>query len=600
MSKTSGLHVVSSDGITQPNMFDTQELRTLSPDSATPTELLILSRDLSLIEIVRKAAPSLVNVVSAAGVDEVADKPGLNPGVLVVDASITNDVHAMLPQLQQHFPEIVIVVVGTREDVSALMRLTASGGIFRFLLVPLAHGQTRLALGAAVAHHLEIKATNIRTGAVPVMPVKKSPVGFVALGVGLLVAVAGIWWGIGALTRTEPTPVAAEPALTAPQLAPPVTQPNAVQAQLQLAKDAFEQGNYTDPKGSSALDLYRKALELEPANAEAQAGVRAVADKILGNAERALTAERVPEALQGIELARSIDATNPRLQFLDVQVTRERERLKLDEERDRTNRVRRLVQQASADIAAQRYTRPRGSNARDALLEARKLDPSDPAVVLATNQLVSTLTDAAKKAASAGDTARAKELLDGARKLGAAEATLATVERSLTESSRVPEASAVRSAQPPAQDRGSTTTANERKPLPNESTASAAPLSNSPPNPAADQTPAQGGSPPVSSPSVSTTPDQWLQAIDLPRTREVAPDYPTQAFINGTEGWVDVDFTISTQGVPENLRVRDSSPRRVFDRAALDSVRQWRFVPIVDNGAPVARRATLRVRFQRQ
>lgn len=63
---------------------------------------------------------------------------------------------------------------------------------------------------------------------------------------------------------------------------------------------------------------------------------------------------------------------------------------------------------------------------------------------------------------------------------------------------------------------------------------------------------------------------------------------------------MDVDFTISPEGEPENLRVRDSSPRRVFDRAALDSVRQWRFAPITENGVPVARRATLRVRFQRQ
>jgi protein TonB len=111
---------------------------------------------------------------------------------------------------------------------------------------------------------------------------------------------------------------------------------------------------------------------------------------------------------------------------------------------------------------------------------------------------------------------------------------------------------------------------------------------------------------PQSEPATATVqpapsrPDQWLQAIDLPRAREVAPDYPTQAFINGIEGWVDVDFTITPEGVPDNLRVRDSSPRRTFDRAALDSVRQWRFVPILDNGAPVARRATLRVRFQRQ
>jgi protein TonB len=593
MSKPLELHASSGDGHGPPTMFDTQELRSLSSDSATPTELLILSRDPSLIEVVRKAAPSLVHVISATDVDEVADKPGLDPGVLVVDTSITNDVHAMLPQLQQHFPEIVIIVVGTREEVSSLMRLTASGHVFRFLLVPLAHGQTRLALGAAVAHHLEVKAANVRTGAVPVMAVKKFSGGaYLALGAGLLVAIAGIWWGIGALT--ERAPIAAQPEIIAPQTLPMSPSPSTAQTQLQLAKEAFERGNYTEPSGSSALDLYRAALELNPDDADAQAGVRAVADKVLGNAERALTAQQMTDALRGIELARAIDPDNPRLEFLDVQVARERERLKLDQERDRENSVRRLVQQASADIAAQRYLRPKGSNARDALLEARKLDPTDPAIGLAISQLAVTLTEAAKKAATTGDVAQAKEFIDGARKLGAADATLAAVERSLMQPPRIREAAMSRPL--PAVASPSSASAEDKR-TSNQPTASTAATST-------DAATQSTQDPPAQSVAVQSTPsaasDQWLQAMDLPRTREVAPDYPSQAFINGTEGWVDVDFTISAEGEPENLRVRDSSPRRVFDRAALDSVRQWRFVPLQEHGTAVARRATLRVRFKRE
>lgn len=580
MSKVVELHAIASNDETQPNHYDTQELRSLSSDSATPTELLVLSRDQSLIDVVTKAAPSLVNVISAPGVDEVADRPGLNPGVLLVDASITSDVHAMLPQLLQHFPEIVIIVAGTREDVSALMRLTAAGRIFRFLLLPLTHGQTRLALGAATAHHLEIKAANVRTGAIPIAVGKKFPFAYPALGLALVVAIAGIWWAIGALTRNDPAPVTQTAPIASPP-APLASRPSAAQTQLQLAKDAFEQGNLTQPAGSNALELFRKTLELEPGNPEALAGVRAVADRIVGNAERALTAQRLSEAVADIEIARSIDALNPRLEFLDGQVARERERLKLDQERDKANQVRRLVQQATADIAAQRLLRPPGANAREALLEARKLDPNDPAIALATSQLTTALIDAARKAGASGDTAQARELLAGARKLGAPEATLATIERSWTDAARSREAAANRQTPaPPAASVG------EPKPAPGEPATTTA----------ANSVPA---APTATQPSASA-PDQWLQAINLPRTREVAPDYPTQAFINGIEGWVDVDFTISAAGVPENLRVRDSSPRRVFDRAALDSVRQWRFVPVLDNGVAVARRATLRVRFQRQ
>lgn len=603
MSKPSEAHAAPSDGHSHPNLYDTQQLQALS-DTEAQTELLVLSRDRPLIEIVRAAAPRVVRVVSAADLDEAADMPGLNPGVLVIDVSITADIGSMLPQLTQHFPEIVIIVAGKRDDVAALMRLTAAGRIFRFLLVPLAHGQTRLALGAAVAQHLQVKAANIRTGEVPAIRGTKFSVAYLALGVGLLVVVAGIWFGVGALTAKAPARVTARPAQVQEQIQALPPEPDPTQAHLQLAKAALEQGHYIEPAGDNALDFYRKALELDPDNAEAQAGVRSVADGILENAERALTAERIQEAVRGIEIARGIDAAHPRLEFLDVQVARERERLKLDQERDRANRVRRLVQQASADMQRQRLLRPTGANARDALLEARRLDPADPAVALGMSNLATALTEAARRSVATGDTAQARELIDAARKLGSADASLAAVERSLTGPTTGRETLAARPAPTPAvADNRSAPAAGRAKgqsadESPQTGATAIVDATDLRPGDPAPQSAAGSASPPA--PPTQTREDQWLQAVDLPRTREVAPDYPTQAFINGTEGWVDVDFTISPEGEPENLRVRDSSPRRVFDRAALDSVRQWRFAPITENGVPVARRATLRVRFQRQ
>jgi TonB family protein len=89
-----------------------------------------------------------------------------------------------------------------------------------------------------------------------------------------------------------------------------------------------------------------------------------------------------------------------------------------------------------------------------------------------------------------------------------------------------------------------------------------------------------------------------LQATIVPRTREVAAKYPPKAELDRIEGWVDVEFTISPAGVPEDLTVRNARPRRIFDRAALDSLRQWRFQPVVRDGEAVAQRAVLRVRFE--
>ena len=52
--------------------------------------------------------------------------------------------------------------------------------------------------------------------------------------------------------------------------------PDPVQAELALAKEAFDQGKFLEPAGESALDLYRSALALDPNSDAAKAGVRAV------------------------------------------------------------------------------------------------------------------------------------------------------------------------------------------------------------------------------------------------------------------------------------------------------------------------------------
>jgi protein TonB len=88
-----------------------------------------------------------------------------------------------------------------------------------------------------------------------------------------------------------------------------------------------------------------------------------------------------------------------------------------------------------------------------------------------------------------------------------------------------------------------------------------------------------------------------MQAATLKRTREVAYVYPRDAERAGVEGWVDVEFTIALDGTTTNLQVRSAEPKDIFDKAALDALSKWRFEPVQRNGAAVAQRATIRVRF---
>jgi periplasmic protein TonB len=69
----------------------------------------------------------------------------------------------------------------------------------------------------------------------------------------------------------------------------------------------------------------------------------------------------------------------------------------------------------------------------------------------------------------------------------------------------------------------------------------------------------------------------------------IEPDYPMQARQRGIEGWVVVEFTITTAGTVKDPTVVASEPGNVFDKAAINAVRKWKYNPKVQDGKPVER-----------
>src|SRR5688572_19843306 len=266
-------HTRSAHGTADEVNLEFDAHRTGADDGHHPP-ILVLSRDANLVETVKKAAPRGTSVAPAPDLDHVADKlPTLKPGVLVADTASTADVAGLVAQLTQHFPELVVVVAGKREDSAALMQLTAAGRIFRFLLTPLSHGQTRLALEAAVAQHSDVAAQGERlaSGSGSSGGSKNYVVTYGALAAGLLVVIGGIWFGVSQFTGDSEAPVQTTTTTEAPGLP---DKPDPVKAELALAKEAFNQGKYLEPANESALDLYRSALALDPNNTDALAGIR--------------------------------------------------------------------------------------------------------------------------------------------------------------------------------------------------------------------------------------------------------------------------------------------------------------------------------------
>ena len=70
----------------------------------------------------------------------------------------------------------------------------------------------------------------------------------------------------------------------------------------------------------------------------------------------------------------------------------------------------------------------------------------------------------------------------------------------------------------------------------------------------------------------------------------VEPMYPRRAAAEGIEGWVLLQFDVSTTGATKNVKVIDANPARIFDRAAVRAVKKWKYRPKVIDGKALEKR----------
>jgi TonB family protein len=94
--------------------------------------------------------------------------------------------------------------------------------------------------------------------------------------------------------------------------------------------------------------------------------------------------------------------------------------------------------------------------------------------------------------------------------------------------------------------------------------------------------------------------DEVVPAAQLDLTHYVAPEFPFAARQRAMSGWVDVQFTVETDGSVGDVAVVTAEPAGVFDQPATEAVRKWRYRPILRDGQPINQRARVRVRFALQ
>jgi TonB family protein len=426
--------------------------------------------------------------------------------------------------------------------------------------------------------------------------------------------------------------------------APALTHEQRVAEQLALAEAALQRGELATPAGRSAVDLFRGTLALDPANPLAKGGLVRVADRLLGAAERALTAGNAEDAKRMVDVAESLTPATARGAFINMQIEKEHERAALTRKRDadaadKLGKGATYLRLAAARIRSGNLIEPAEDNARFYLEAASQTVPEDPALPEISRSLQRELLQRAAAAANAGNAADTERWLANADGAGATRAEMAAIRRSLQDNligARADKLSAL------AQSFTNALSANRLL----------EPEGNSAKGYLLQLIGTDAGNPVVATARQSLggaylrelksamqrddlrSADAWLfeartisfasaelaaatsdlaaarerlavensvvGANSLARVEYVAPKYPNALRSRRVGGWVELEFTVKADGSTADIVVTNSNPRKTFDSAAINAIAQWRYKPVTRDGKAVDQRAEVRIRFSEE
>ncbi|HEY0938825.1 MAG TPA: TonB family protein [Steroidobacter sp.] len=593
-------------------------LSTVRTTAARPGQVLdvvVLSADANLLETLRSAAGSEHALWEAPSANAAVDHlVGGRCDVLIADlGTLGGDVSALIERLQAQFPELIFMATGRREEEGAVASLLSTGRIYRFLHKPISPGRAFQFLNAATRRHNELRDIQpVALHAVRTMTRKRPYLGKVAG------AAAGIFAAVVAFTLWQSQEQGLPATLQTTHVGDAPVE-DVIKAKLGSAQIAYLSGRLIDPRGDNALEYYKGVLTLQADHAEAKAGIRKVIDTLEQRVVKALEERSAPRVVTAWTALQRAAPDHPRLDALRAQLLALSRTQRPAVANNTGPRVEAETQSVASDSLAANVPSAE-SNIGDSSLAAAQDSPSSESSDAPID------ADAAERELAE---AIARELADQEAASGApleeqvAEAPIQqgpSLEEEIAAVARLRERGALIS---PAGNNAfdSVMALHQRYPdaelvrseqqrlafilLDRSRTALAA---NDIDEAATLIDHANTLIPGMQ--AVRTLQEQLnsaraerdfatnvVQAASLKRLREVPPVYPREAQRAGTEGWVQVEFTIAPDGSTRDLQVLDSEPAQVFDKAALDSVSKWRFEPIRRNGELVAQRAMLQVRF---
>jgi len=264
-------------------------------------------------------------------IDElISATPSGQAGIVLWDARNHPEPAAVISRLHLHSSRFAIVALDEATSGDAWALPIQHRQIVAHVGLPIVGSVLSTALDSAheeVNSRLALLGDGV--GAVPLAVASGSPkkpwlVPAVIGGVAIAGGLAFFLTRPGS-TDVTPAPVAASaPAKGAALPAAPVKSAaeadEKVDALMEKAQQAMLDRHFIDPAAGSALSLYREVLIVNPDNGEARQGLQRLSEILLARVQSALDDRKFDAALQFLESARSIDATDSRLSALDEKI----------------------------------------------------------------------------------------------------------------------------------------------------------------------------------------------------------------------------------------------------------------------------------------
>jgi TonB family protein len=565
-------------------------------------------------------------------------------GVVIIDgdAVTRTPLDRLTARLKLQFPQLVLIVLGNQRDQGALADQVARGTVYRFLLKPTTSQRLKVAIDTAWLRHEDGDAL-IEHGQQP-----PSGGGIRAalpwiIAAGVLVATAG---GV-LLVRHFMQPSAPEAPAAAAPAAPPE---NGLENLLARADAALAGGAY-----ENAADLYREAQRASPGDPRVKDGLSRVVRRVLAAAQTQLLDRHIDRAQALAKEAVALDPDNPQVSQLVAQISAAQDHAvsapaagatppahapEAPPEGKMRARLDEHLRHSQELMAQGHLLEPAQDSARSALRQAREIAPSDPRVKQQQRALLELVMAEARKAIAAGHADEIDRYIAPVVELGARPEEIAELTRdaqriraqpSRNETDRIASQFNERLQQgkivDPASDSAKYYFSQLVRVDPNSPATQIARLAlgakllaeaqsavrhqdfqaakrwlaeardaggdaTSIANVEAELMAAQAP-PAPNAPKAAAAP-----AAPLIKIRNVDPEYPDVARSRRLSGTVDVQFTVREDGTTTDFAVISAQPAGVFEQAALDAVRKWRYhKPVSKDGTPTQARAQVRLNF---